>query len=88
MGNNRISGSLPRSLGYLQNLQRIVLHQNRLSGEVPAEFERLKCIINLAGNPRLLHGPDIPLSERKALEDLYHATSGDGWICKSGMNSL
>lgn len=32
MGNNKITGTLPSSLGNLTNLQRIVLHQNKLTG--------------------------------------------------------
>ena len=34
MGNNKITGTLPSSLGNLTNLQRIVLHQNKLTGEI------------------------------------------------------
>ena len=46
-GNNRISGSLPASLGNLKNLQRIVLHQNRLSGHVPDTIWKLGCIVRV-----------------------------------------
>jgi hypothetical protein len=53
MGNNRICGNLPDTLGQLSNLQRIVLHQNRLTGAVPQSLSRLGCIVNLAGNPGL-----------------------------------
>ena len=44
---------LPESLGSLRSLQRIVLHQNRLTGRVPESLGQLGCIVNLAGNPGL-----------------------------------
>lgn len=84
MGNNHLHGPLPKTLGGLRRLQRIVLHQNRLSGDVPQELNLLQCIVNLAGNPNLHHGPDVPEIERSALCDLYAATNGEGWVCKSG----
>ena len=85
MGNNQISGPLPAALGNLTSLQRIVLHQNRLVGEVPSPLWKLGCIVNLAGNPGLAHGADVPRIERQALEDLYHATGGPRWTCKTGI---
>ena len=72
-------GTIPASLGNLRNLQRIVLHQNHLSGEVPKEIGQLGCIINLAGNPDLIHGDDVPTTERQALEELYASTKGNRW---------
>jgi hypothetical protein len=81
MGNNRLSGSLPPSLGALSSLQRIVLHQNRLSGAVPSELGQLGCIVNLAGNPGLEHGADVSVEERCALAELYRATDGSHWVC-------
>jgi hypothetical protein len=84
MGNNHLHGPLPKSLGNLKHLQRIVLHQNRLSGEVPADLAHLKCIVNLAGNPNLQHGPDVPEAERHALCSLYRSTRGENWVCKAG----
>lgn len=84
MGNNHIQGPLPKTLGYLTHLQRIVLHQNRLSGDVPNELAQLQCIVNLAGNPKLKHGPDVPEVERQALIHLYTSTTGDRWVCKAG----
>ena len=84
MGNNHISGRLPEALGNLRSLQRIVLHQNKLSGAVPRELAGLSCVVNLAGNPRLVHGPDVPQTERKALLDIFEATRGHGWACSAG----
>jgi hypothetical protein len=75
-------GKLPCELGKLKNLQRIVLHQNKLSGAVPLELGMLGCIVNLAGNPHLEHGPDVPDSERAALNALYVATKGHRWTTK------
>jgi len=84
MGNNRISGHIPSTLGNLRNLQRIVLHQNKLSGPVPPCLWELGCIVNLAGNSGLQHGPDVPPEERGALEAIYRSTDGGHWACSSG----
>jgi len=81
MGNNFLAGNLPPALGTLPNLQRIVLHQNKLTGNIPDELVHSGCIVNLAGNPGLELGPDVPASERAALQALYTATSGSGWLC-------
>lgn len=88
MGNNQISGPLPASLGRLTNLQRIVLHQNKLSGPVPSSFWELGCIVNLAGNPALRHGPDVSAEERSALISLYNATNGPNWTCNTGSSCI
>jgi hypothetical protein len=87
MGNNRLSGPLPASLGQLKHLQRIVLHQNNLQGAVPEVLGELGCIVNLAGNPRLEYGPDVPAAERDALIDLFLATRGPRWSAKTNWNS-
>ena len=83
MGNNHLSGELPASLGDLRNLQRIVLHQNNLRGPVPLSLGALGCIVNLAGNPLLHHGEDVPAEEKQALVDLYQSTRGAGWNTKT-----
>lgn len=83
MGNNHLSGELPDSLGQLKNLQRIVLHQNNLRGSVPKSLGDLGCIVNLAGNPLLHHGDDVPAQEKQALMDLYSSTRGSGWSTKT-----
>ena len=84
MGNNKISGPIPTTLGNLHHLQRIVLHQNKLSGAVPKALSRLGCIVNLAGNPLLQHGDDVPPVEKQALLDLFHSTGGMHWVCNVG----
>lgn len=83
MGNNHLSGELPSSLGNLKNLQRIVLHQNNLRGLVPPALGELGCIVNLAGNPLLYHGEEVPEWERQALVQLYRSTNGDGWATRT-----
>eukprot|EP01036_Dinobryon_divergens_P022469 gene22469-30726_t len=88
MGNNYLCGELPSSLRNLRNLQRIVLHQNNLQGLVPPEFSELGCIVNLAGNPKLEHGPDVPAEERQALVDIFSATNGNRWNNKTNWNSI
>jgi hypothetical protein len=42
--------------------------------QVPASLGKLGCIVNLAGNMGLEHGPDVPQSERDALVAFFHAT--------------
>lgn len=87
MGNNRLTGELPDCLGKLKHLQRIVLHQNNLIGKVPDSFDSLGCIVNLAGNPRLEHGSDVPPVERQALIQIFYATNGNHWNTKIHWNS-
>lgn len=87
MGNNSLTGELPQSLGNLKLLQRIVLHQNNLIGNVPNSLDSLGCIVNLAGNPRLKHGNDVPLVERQALIDIFVQTNGYKWITKTNWNT-
>jgi hypothetical protein len=84
MGNNKISGCIPKSLGNLNHLQRIVLHQNKLSGAVPKVLARLGCIVNLAGNPLLVHGEDVPYIEKQALLQLFRSTGGYNWSSNVG----
>ena len=46
---------------------------------MPPALGRLGCIVNLAGNPHLEHGPDVPAEERAALLALYRSTGGAAW---------
>ena len=87
MGNNNITGQLPASLCQLKNLQRIVLHQNNLFGDIPPQLSELGCIVNLAGNPNLNLGPDVPFTERRALDDLDRETMGHHWTTRTNWNS-
>eukprot|EP00981_Chlorochromonas_danica_P005934 scaffold1236_cov170-Ochromonas_danica.AAC.25 len=87
MGNNRLSGQLPQSLGQLRHLQRIVLHQNNLCGSVPTALGELGCIVNLAGNPRLEYGPEVPQSEKDALIDIFRCTNGSKWTVKTNWST-
>jgi hypothetical protein len=58
-----------------------------IKGLVPPEFSELGCIVNLAGNPKLEHGPDVPAEERQALVDIFSATNGNRWNNKTNWNS-
>lgn len=51
--------------------------------QVPASLGKLGCIVNLAGNVGLEHGPDVPQSERDALVAFFHATKVRGLFRKS-----
>jgi hypothetical protein len=50
---------------------------------VPDSLGKLGCIVNLAGNPGLLHGQEVPEVEKQALMDLFNSTQGSGWNVKS-----
>jgi hypothetical protein len=58
-----------------------------LEGKVPESLGSLGCIVNLAGNPRLEHGKDVPEVERQALVDIFNATKGYKWITKTHWNN-
>ena len=45
-------------------------------------------IVNLAGNPGLEHGEDVPSGERRALMELYRSTDGAHWACNTHWMSL
>ncbi|XP_004491265.1 uncharacterized protein [Cicer arietinum] len=47
LSNNRLSGSLPNSIGNFPNLQILLLHGNRFSGEIPSDIGKLKTILRL-----------------------------------------
>ncbi|KAK2431459.1 hypothetical protein P8452_44639 [Trifolium repens] len=47
LSNNRLSGSLPSSIGNFPNLQILLLHGNRFSGEIPQDIGKLKNILRL-----------------------------------------
>lgn len=47
LSNNRLSGSLPNSIGNFPNLQILLLHGNRFSGEIPSDIGKLKNILRL-----------------------------------------
>ncbi|XP_059595583.1 receptor-like protein EIX2 [Vitis vinifera] len=41
LGNNNLSGIIPKSLGQLQSLESLHLNHNELSGELPSSFQNL-----------------------------------------------
>ena len=56
---NRLSGTIPRELGNLANLESLVLHNNQLSGEIPTEFGNLANLVQLSSSSNRLSG-EIP----------------------------
>ena len=58
-----------------------------MSGAVPIEFDTLGCIVNLAGNRKLLHGDDVPNNERLALNKFYRTTDGTAWCTSTNWNT-
>ena len=55
---------------------------------MPPALGELGCIVNLAGNPRLQFGPDVPALEREALLDLYKATHGRNWGIRTNWGTV
>ncbi|KEH33614.1 LRR receptor-like kinase family protein [Medicago truncatula] len=47
LSNNRLSGSLPTSIGNFPNLQTLQLSGNRFSGQIPSDIGKLKKILKL-----------------------------------------
>ncbi len=58
-----LTGPIPSTLGNLVNLERLLLHQNRLSGTIPTELGKLSELQRLNLNENELAGP-IPLRDR------------------------
>ena len=48
ISNNRLSGSLPSSIGRLSALRILLIHGNQLSGNVPPEIGRLMNISKIS----------------------------------------
>ncbi|XVF46098.1 hypothetical protein PTKIN_Ptkin02bG0260900 [Pterospermum kingtungense] len=61
LSNNRLSGSLPASIGNFSSLQILLLGSNRLTGEIPSEIGRLKMVLKLDMSRNNLSGT-IPSS--------------------------
>lgn len=47
ISNNKISGSIPSSLGYLEHLLKLNLSRNQLTGFIPAEFGNLRSVMEI-----------------------------------------
>ncbi|MCD9640281.1 hypothetical protein HAX54_025483 [Datura stramonium] len=45
--NNRLSGTIPKSIGYLTSLQRLSLANNQLKGSIPSSLGNLKSLTEL-----------------------------------------
>lgn len=74
---NNLEGTLPASLGQLENLKRLELSFNKISGTIPAELGQLNKLELLALNGDQLQG-NIPaeLGNLKQLKQL-HLSSND-----------
>ncbi|OVA05722.1 Protein kinase domain [Macleaya cordata] len=56
LSNNRLSGSLPRSIGNFTGLQILLLSGNRFTGKIPAELGNLKHLLKLDMSKNNLSG--------------------------------
>ena len=83
IGNNSLSGSIPKELGNLTKLTGIYLFSNDLTGAIPQEWID---ITNVNYNGNLLVGPGLSISsvERDALVALYNSTDGANWKDNTG----
>ncbi|XP_010260843.1 PREDICTED: leucine-rich repeat receptor-like serine/threonine-protein kinase BAM3 [Nelumbo nucifera] len=62
LSNNRLSGSIPSSIGNFSSLQALLLGGNQFTGEIPSELGRLKNLLKLDMSRNNLTGripPDI-----------------------------
>ncbi|KAL6965714.1 non-specific serine,threonine protein kinase, partial [Sarracenia purpurea var. burkii] len=69
ISNNRISGSIPSSLGDLEHLLKLNLSKNNLAGFIPAEFGNLRSVMDIDLSNNHLSGP-IP-QELGQLQNLF-----------------
>ncbi len=69
---NQISGSIPKILGTLSNLEKLILRKNKFTGDIPPELGNLTKLIHLDLDFNLLTG-NIPstLSKLASLEKLF-----------------
>jgi hypothetical protein len=57
---------IPKSVLNLKNLQRLILHENNLEGDI-SFLSELNCVVNVADNDAIIHTKDVPVYERDAL---------------------
>ena len=80
---NRLSGEIPPQLGNLQNLERLYLGYNQLSGCLPVGLRDIEGTrFETLGLPSCKVSPD-----RAALIALYNATDGPNWWDKANWHS-
>ena len=86
LDNNRLSGTIPSSLGSLANLDELVLAGNQLSGSIPAALCRFADSINpqQGGVLLLCEGPG---HERAVLAEFYEAAGGANWANNANWNT-
>ncbi|KAL6992123.1 hypothetical protein U1Q18_010230 [Sarracenia purpurea var. burkii] len=60
LSNNRLSGSLPASIGEFSSLNILLLNGNRFTGDIPSDIGRLKNILKLDMSRNNFSGPVPP----------------------------
>ncbi|MGC1375721.1 MAG: hypothetical protein WA821_05850 [Anaerolineales bacterium] len=75
---NKLTGSIPTSLGNLPQLTNLALSGNQLSGPIPTELSSLTNLTNLALGDNLLSG-SIPM-ELGSLTNLTNLTLGNNYL--------
>ncbi|KAF1872937.1 hypothetical protein Lal_00016043 [Lupinus albus] len=73
---NNLTGSIPESIGELQNLQELALHENKLYGPIPSTIGQMQALEKLDLSSNLLSG-SIPssLTNLTAISVLYMNTN-------------
>ena len=86
LSNNRLSGTIPSSLGGLTNLEELHLAGNQLSGSIPAALCRFADSINpqQGGVILLCEGPG---QDRAVLAEFYEAAGGANWANNANWNT-
>ena len=86
LSNNRLSGTIPSSLGSLANLDELHLAGNQLSGSIPAALCRFADSINPQQG-----GVILPCAgsgeERAVLAEFYEAAGGANWANNANWNT-
>ncbi|URE19667.1 Receptor protein kinase CLAVATA1 [Musa troglodytarum] len=60
LSNNRLSGSIPPSIGNYSGVQKLLLNQNQFSGRIPPEIGRLQELSKVDFSGNLFSGPITP----------------------------
>ena len=81
---NKLSGSIPGSLGRLSRLTRLNLRSNDLSGSMPGSLGRLSRLTYLNLHSNNLSGV-IPDLRNTMLQELYLANNHDDTVAGSGL---
>lgn len=79
LGFNELTGYLPNSLGYLDNLRSIRLHENKLTGSIPSSIGNLSYLTNLGLSNNMINGT-ISRNIGKLTELLKLDLVGNSWV--------